>query len=62
MPIGIPLLGGPGTLTIAIADPVNSSIDGKISLSLIVLLLSLIIFLIFDAAEMLSSKISVSAL
>ncbi len=62
VPIGIPLLAGPGTLTIAIADPVNSSIDGKISLSLIVLLLSLIIYLIFDAAEMLSSKISVSAL
>ena len=62
VPIGIPLLAGPGTLTVAIADPVSSSIDGKIALSIIVLILSLIIYLIFDASEMLSSKISASAL
>ena len=62
VPIGIPLLAGPGTLTVAIADPDISSIIGKLSLSLIILLLAALIYLIFEAGEMLSSRITTSAL
>jgi len=62
VPIGIPLLAGPGTLTVAIADPDISSIIGKLSLSLIILLLAALIYLIFEAGELLSSRITTSAL
>ncbi|MBL6797593.1 MAG: MarC family protein [Synechococcus sp. BS307-5m-G39] len=62
VPLGIPLLAGPGTLTVVIADPNAASMGGKIGLSGIVLLLTLVVYLIFEAGEMLSSKISASAL
>ena len=62
MPLGIPLLAGPGTLTVVIADPAAASMGGKLGLSLVVLLLTVVVYLIFDAGEMLSSKISSSAL
>lgn len=63
VPLGIPLLAGPGTLTVVIADPAAASIGGgRIGLSLVVLLLTVVVYAIFDAGEMLSSKISTSAL
>jgi multiple antibiotic resistance protein len=62
VPLGIPLLAGPGTLTVVIADPAAASMGGKLGLSLVVLLLTVVVYLIFDAGEMLSSKISSSAL
>jgi multiple antibiotic resistance protein len=62
VPLGIPLLAGPGTLTVVIADPAAASIGGKLGLSLVVILLTVVVYAIFDAGEMLSSKISTSAL
>ena len=62
VPLGIPLLAGPGTLTVVIADPATSSINGKIAISLVVVLLTVLIYMIFNAAEALSSAISTSAL
>ena len=62
VPLGIPLLAGPGTLTVVIADPSAASMGGKLSLSLVVLAMTALVYLIFNAAELLSSKISQSAL
>jgi multiple antibiotic resistance protein len=62
VPLGIPLLAGPGTLTLVIADPTAATFPGKLQLSLVVIILSVVVYLIFDAGEMLSSKISTSAL
>ena len=62
VPLGIPLLAGPGTLTLVIADPLAASLMGKVEISLVILILSLVIYAIFDAGDMLSSKISTSAL
>ena len=62
VPLGIPLLAGPGTLTVVIADPNAASIGGKIGLSVVVLALTAVVYLIFEAGEMLSSKISASSL
>ena len=62
VPLGIPLLAGPGTLTLVIADPTAATFAGKLQLSLVVIILSVVVYLIFDAGDMLSSKISTSAL
>ncbi len=62
VPLGIPLLAGPGTLTLVIADPNAATLPGKLQLSLVVIVLSVVVFLIFDAGDMLSSRISTSAL
>lgn len=62
VPLGIPLLAGPGTLTVVIADPNAASMGGKIGLSVVVMALTAVVYLIFEAGEMLSSKISASAL
>lgn len=62
VPLGIPLLAGPGTLTLVIADPTAATFPGKLQLSLVVIILSVVVYLIFDAGDMLSSKISTSAL
>tara|TARA_B100001063_G_scaffold145364_1_gene135701 strand:- start:5469 stop:6032 length:564 start_codon:yes stop_codon:yes gene_type:complete len=62
VPLGIPLLAGPGTLTVVIADPNATSMGGKVMLSLVVLTMSLLIYLIFNAGELFSSRISESAL
>ena len=62
VPLGIPLLAGPGTLTVVIADPNAVSMGGKLSLSLVVLVMSAIVYLIFNAGELLSSRISESTL
>ena len=49
-------------MTVVIADPAASSINGKIAISLVVVLLTVLIYMIFNAAEALSSAISTSAL
>lgn len=62
VPLGIPLLAGPGTLTVVIADPSAENLSGKLGLSLVALVMTALVYLIFNAGEMLSSKISQSAL
>ena len=62
VPLGIPLLAGPGTLTVVIADPNAATISGRIGLTVVVVLLALLIYLIFSLGDLLSNKISTSAL
>ena len=62
VPLGIPLLAGPGTLTVVIADPHAAVGSGRFALSLVVLALAGVIYLIFALGELLASKISTSAL
>ena len=45
-----------------IADPHAASLEGKVSPSLVVVALSAVVYLVNNAGEMLSSKISASAL
>ena len=62
VPLGIPLLAGPGTLTVVIADPSTSSLACRFGISLVILLLGVVAYSIFSAADILSSRISASAL
>ena len=57
VPLGIPLLAGPGTLTVVIADPSTSSLAGRFRISLVILLLGVVVYSIFSAADILSSRI-----
>lgn len=62
VPLGIPLLAGPGTLTVVIADPETSTLMGRLGISAVVLGLALAVYLIFAAGDRLASRISTSAL
>ena len=62
VPLGIPLLAGPGTLTVVIADPLAASLSGRLGISLVVLLLGVVVYLIFAAGDRIASRISSSAL
>ena len=62
VPLGIPLLAGPGTLTVVIADPLATSLSGRLGISLVVLMLGLVVYVIFSAGDRLASRISASAL
>ena len=62
VPLGIPLLAGPGTLTVLIADPLAATLSGRLEISLLVLVLTALVFAIFVVGERLSSRISASAL
>ena len=62
VPLGIPLLAGPGTLTVVIADPLAASLNGRVGISFVVMLLGLVVYVIFAAGDRLASRISSSAL
>ena len=62
VPLGIPLLAGPGTLTVVIADPLAATLSGRLEISLLILVLTALVFAIFVVGERLSSRISASAL
>ena len=62
VPLGIPLLAGPGTLTVVIADPLAASLSGRVGISFVVMLLGLLVYVIFAAGDRLASRISSSAL
>lgn len=62
VPLGIPLLAGPGTLTVVIADPLATSLSGRLGISFVVLLLGVVVYLIFVAGDRIASRISSSAL
>ena len=62
VPLGIPLLAGPGTLTVVIADPLAATLPGRLEISLLILVLTALVFAIFVVGERLSSRISASAL
>ena len=62
VPLGLPLLAGPGTLTVVIADPQAATLPGRLGISAVVLGLSVVVYLIFAAADRLATRISTSAL
>ena len=62
VPLGIPLLAGPGTLTVVIAAPEAATLSGRLGINVVMLLLALVVYLIFSAGERLSSRLSASAL
>ena len=62
VPLGIPLLAGPGTLTVVIADPLAASFSGRVGMSFVVMSLGLVVYVIFAAGDRLASRISSSAL
>ena len=62
VPLGIPLLAGPGTLTVVIADPLATSLSGRVGISFVVMLLGLLVYVIFAAGDRLANRISSSAL
>lgn len=62
VPLGIPLLAGPGTLTVVIADPLAATLPGRLESLLLILVLTALVFAIFVVGERLSSRISASAL
>ena len=62
VPLGIPLLAGPGTLTVVIADPEAASLSGRLGISIVVLLLGLVVYLIFASGDRLAKRISTSSL
>ena len=62
VPLGIPLLAGPGTLTVVIADPLAASLSGQLGISLVILFLGLVVYSIFAAGDRIASRISSSSL
>ena len=62
VPLGIPMMAGPGTMTLVIGSPLAHSAQGRVSLSLLILAVSALIFLIFMIADRLESYLSSSAL
>jgi multiple antibiotic resistance protein len=62
VPLGIPMMAGPGTMTLVIGSPLAHSPQGRVDLSVLIIAVSLLIYLIFLIADRLSSFLSSSAL
>ena len=62
VPLGLPLLAGPGTLNVVIADPEADSLSGRLGISLVVLLLGGVVDLIFAGGDRLAARINGSML
>jgi multiple antibiotic resistance protein len=62
VPLGIPMMAGPGTMTLVIGSPLAHSPQGRVDLSALIIGVSLLIYLIFLIADRLSSALSDSAL
>jgi multiple antibiotic resistance protein len=62
VPLGIPLIAGPGTIAMVLASPEVSSLAGRTGLSLVILVISMLVFVIFAAGERISRFLSVSTL
>ena len=62
VPLGIPLLAGPGTMTVVIADPSTATLSGRIGISAVIFLLGVAVYVIFAGGDRLASRISTSAL
>ncbi|MEB3322111.1 MAG: MarC family protein [Synechococcaceae cyanobacterium] len=62
VPLGIPLIAGPGTIAMLLAAPEVSTLAGRVALSMAILLISSLVFLIFAAGERISGFLSASTL
>lgn len=62
VPLGIPLMAGPGTMTLVIASPSASSLSGRLGLSGVVLVVSLLIYLVLAFGDRIGARLSSSVL
>jgi multiple antibiotic resistance protein len=62
VPLGIPLIAGPGTIAVVLASPEVTTLTGRLGLSAAILLISALVFLIFAAGERISAFLSASTL
>lgn len=62
VPLGIPLIAGPGTIALVLASPEVASLAGRAGLSVAILAISALVFVIFAAGERISSFLSASTL
>lgn len=62
VPLGIPLIAGPGTIAIVLASPEVASMAGRVGLSVVILAISAMVFVIFTAGERISRFLSASTL
>lgn len=62
VPLGIPLIAGPGTIAIVLASPEVASLAGRAGMSVVILAISALVFVIFAAGERISRFLSASTL
>ena len=62
VPLGIPLIAGPGTIAIVLASPEVGTLAGRAGMSLVILAISALVFVIFAAGERISRFLSDSTL
>jgi multiple antibiotic resistance protein len=62
VPLGIPMMAGPGTISLVIGTPLARTVGGRFDLTLIVLVVSVLIFVIFALSEWLDTFLSAATL
>ncbi len=62
VPLGIPLIAGPGTIALVLAEPEVATRSGRLELSVVILAISALVFLVFAVGERLSNLLSTSTL
>ncbi len=62
VPLGIPLIAGPGTIAIVLASPEVATLAGRAGMSAVILAISVLVFVIFAAGERISRFLSASTL
>jgi multiple antibiotic resistance protein len=62
VPLGIPLIAGPGTIAIVLASPEVGTVAGRAGMSVVILAISALVFVIFAAGERISRFLSDSTL
>jgi multiple antibiotic resistance protein len=62
VPLGIPLMAGPGTMTLVIASPSATSLPGRLGLSGVVLVVSVLIYLVLAFGDRIGAHLSSSVL
>ena len=62
VPLGIPMMAGPGTISLVIGSPLGRTVNGRLDLTMIVLIVSGLVFVIFALSDWLDSKLSSASL
>lgn len=62
VPLGIPLIAGPGTIALVLAAPEVNTMAGRVGLSVAILLISALVYVVFAAGERISGYLSASTL
>ena len=62
VPLGIPMMAGPGTISLVIGSPLGRTANGRLDLTMIVLVVSGLVFVIFALSDWLNSRLSSASL